>query len=106
MWVNYPCGLANKFRLGEGMMVPVDEAEDAEDESSSGNSGSSGISSVSPSLSDSLSSGMAFSFALANSRRRSVISDEGAVTRLDVHQLPDSGSERGPMKTICTVPID
>lgn len=28
-------GLAKRFLLGEGMIVPVDEAEDAEEESSS-----------------------------------------------------------------------
>ena len=31
----YPLALAKRFWLGEGLMVPVDEAEDADDESSS-----------------------------------------------------------------------
>lgn len=33
--MNYPCGLANSARPGDGITVPVDDIDDAEDESSS-----------------------------------------------------------------------
>lgn len=35
----YPLGLSNKLRLGDGTMVPVEEAEEAEDEESLGDPG-------------------------------------------------------------------
>lgn len=72
---NYPCGLANRFWLGDGMTVPVEEAEEAEDESSSVVcSGSSGTwSASSSSISSKISAGRALRRFFAQAFWRSLM---------------------------------